>query len=110
MKITEEQRKELFDYYYSLANLTKQWQFLTKQMVQAAPKRRYGAQCSYRKLRKTSIQYYLPIVDNEPIKVCQTMFISTFAVSRGTILTVCRKTNSDGNLVESDLRGKHQKF
>lgn len=36
IKITEKQHKELFDYYYSLGNITKQWQFLAKQLVQEA--------------------------------------------------------------------------
>lgn len=38
------------------------------------------------------------------------MFIFIFAINRRTIYTVCRKTNSDGNLVESDLRGKVQRI
>lgn len=114
MRITEEQRKELFQHYYSLGNLTKQWQFLAKQMVQSAPKRRNMRNAnkhnSERRARRSSVQYYLQIDNNERIKVCQPMFMATFAITRRTVLTVVRKSNSDGNLVESDLRGRTPKI
>lgn len=112
-KITEKQREELFQYYYSLGNLTKQWQYLTNLMDPFKPKQ--PPRLSYRKNnqvvekrgeRRSNIRYYLPIDSDERVKVCQTMFIATFDISPCTVRTVLRKTDSNGVLVLSDLRGK----
>lgn len=113
MKLTEERRKKLFEYYYSLGNPTKQWQFLANQIVQTGIKRRKHKkdnQISERNKRNTSIEYYLPNDNNERIRVCQPMFLATFAISQRIISTVVRKTNSDGKLMEADLRGRTQKI
>lgn len=113
-KVTEEQREKLFHHYYNLGNVTKQWQFLSEQMDQFKPKKARRLRMRLkdteppvrRRERNSNIVYYLKVDDNERIKVCLTMFTSTFDITSCTIQTVVRKTNPDGIVVESDMRGK----
>lgn len=49
---------------------------------------------------KKIITYFL-----DEIKVCQTMFLNTFSISRKVVRTVISK-RKDGNIVESDNRRK----
>lgn len=85
-------------------------QSVAKKRIRLRHQKNNGEPITERKQRKSNVQYYLPIDYNERIKVCQRMFMATFALSQCTVLTVARKSNIHGELMESDLRSKPQKL
>lgn len=56
--------------------------------------------------RKNSRNYYLKLDDNS-IRVCQTMFLNTFVISEQFVTTTLSKFCESSNIVNPDQRGKH---
>lgn len=107
-KITTEQRQRLFDEYYALGNIARQWEFLGSCMDKTIPKRKQPKNSSRNsnKKRTNNILYFLSF-DNQRHRVCKHMFLSTFAISDATTLTVIQKTDDNGTLIDMDRRGRN---
>lgn len=116
-KITNTQRQRLFDEYYSLADLHRQWQYLGRYMDKTVPKQtsitkpriyktkeRAAVVIERQRMRRSNIRYYLQ-TDTERLKVCMTMFLATFDITKEVTFTVVQKTNENGVLVQKDGRG-----
>lgn len=109
-KILEDERKLIFTSFWSLADINRQRDFISK-FVTAAEKQRCrkrpksedeGEAGSSR--RKTTYTYSL-LRDGKAIPVCKTFFINTLSISGQMIQTVFAKIGSSGVVLE-DRRGK----
>lgn len=114
-KITYEQRRQIFDQYYQIGDLNRQREYIGQLIDKTKPKERIRRQSPKpnqtvipRKERIPNLIYRLPI-NGEMVRVCGQMFRSTFDISKANIVTIMRKTNDQGLLVEKDLRGGNQR-
>ncbi|XP_075986434.1 uncharacterized protein LOC142983446 [Anticarsia gemmatalis] len=103
-KLTEHQRKVIFDRYWNLGSVSLQREFIAKHMTEVKPKYQYKKIDSNRKPKHA---FYLTI-DNIKQKVCKIYFKRTLGINDRPIRTVIEKLNSSG-IIEPDLRGKHEK-
>ena len=90
----------MFDSYWGLQDSEKQKQLIANSIQCAEPKRHRPRNESETKRRTQSMNYFLG-----DIKVCQTMFLNTFNVSRKVARTAISK-RAEGNIVDADKHGK----
>lgn len=100
-KISEATRKELFGYYWSLGDKSRQWDFVAR-YVKIFEKKVSTNSSSRRQLSK---KYYFPI-KNEEIQVCKIMFLKTFSISEKIVTNVGKKLVVSP-VIPSDKRGLH---
>jgi len=101
--LTDIQRANIFRRYWSLGNLNSQREFILRHISQIDLKYRS------RLTSNRSLNYkYSFSVDNEDVRVCKTMFMSTLAISSRMIFTTIHK-NNDG-ILEQDKRGRHGNY
>lgn len=103
-KITDLQRKELFDGYWAMADLQRQREYILRHISTVTPRYSYKV---HESKRGNNNAYYVT-VENERIRVCKKYFKATFDISDRPIKTVVEKTKMCGAL-ELDKRGKHDK-
>lgn len=101
-KISEEMRKELFGYFWSLGDKNRQWDFIAR-YVKTFDKKVSTNSSSRRQLSK---KYYFPI-KNEEIQVCKIMFLKTFSISEKIVTNVSKKL-AVSPVIPSDQRGLHK--
>lgn len=102
--ISEDERKKLFQDYWSMASLTRQRDFIASSMMTIHPK------YQYKKLnnnRKAKHGFYFTIKDNK-IRVCKIFYKNTLGINDRPIRTVIEKTTETG-IVETEKRGRHGK-
>lgn len=104
-KITEIERQRLFDEFYNLGDLQRQWQYLGRYMDKTVPKQS-SMVIERQRTRRNNIQYYLQ-ANKERLKVCMTMFLATFDISKDAAFTVIQKTDDMGMLSTKDKHGTH---
>ena len=97
-KMSEENRKKLFESYWGLNNTEKQGQFIANCTQCEEPKRHRPRKGNEGNRRQTIITYFLP-------KVCQNVFLNTFDISRKVVRTAISK-QKDRNIANSGNRGK----
>lgn len=114
--INDEQRQKLFDHYYSLGDLHRQWTFLSSLIDRTKPKlrsafdppvynKRNAAPKIRQRVRSANKTYHLEAGDGNRIRVCQNMFLATFDIYIGVVTSVLNKTNVAGELIDYDRRG-----
>lgn len=101
-KFTQEDREQLFNYFWSLGDLERQRNFILNNMHSIQPKYR-RVLIERQKERGLNKAYYF-IKNDERKQVCFLFFRGTLGVSERFIRTVKRK-DEDGFLAK-DLRGK----
>lgn len=107
MKFTEEQRLYIFASYWELGDIEKQRQFIANSIDQIVPKYRYVRIGGTRQQRKPNNAFYFKLNEGR-VRVCKLFFINTLDINDRPIRTVLKKKNKVcGNLIENDLRGKH---
>ena len=99
-RITQTRRHALIKSYYSMATLRDQRQWLSKHVMQTSPT--LSRITPSRKSR--TLQYYLPSVNGQHLRVRRQMFLNTLNVSEKHMRTVLKKLSREGEL-EKDLRG-----
>lgn len=105
-KISEEQRLKIFNDYYSLSNINRKRDFLSKNMELIQPKYRYVRANRQKAERRCNYAFYFQSLEGKKIRVCKTFFRNTLDINDRTILTVRNKTSSSG-VVTEDMRGRH---
>ncbi|XP_037025024.1 uncharacterized protein LOC119066576 isoform X3 [Bradysia coprophila] len=103
--ISTEERTQLFNNYYNLASIQKQWQYIARCMHRGSPKQQNPSQ----KRCRLSIEYYFQL-NHGRIRVCKTFFVHTLGISNTAIKTALRKCNLKGELIVGDRRGKYNKI
>lgn len=102
-KITEEQRKCIFEDFWKLTDLSKQRDFVSIHIDEINPKHRYAIAGSSR-----SLNYgFFFNINSTRVKVCKTFFLNTLSISDRLIRTVKEKMKN--GFLEEDIRGKHKK-
>ncbi|CAH1106989.1 unnamed protein product [Psylliodes chrysocephalus] len=84
-KFDREQRSQLFNAYYSLENIDRKRDFLSKHMELITPKYRYVRAASNRRL---NIAFYFKTSDGKKLRVCKKFFKNTLNINDRTVLTV----------------------
>lgn len=102
--ISTEERLQLFNNYYDLASIQKQWQYIAHCTHRGSTKYQSPA----RRRRKLNYEYYFQ-VDHRRIRVCKTFLMRTLGISNTVIKTALRKCNEKGELIMGDRRGKFNK-
>lgn len=109
IKLSEEDRMQLFSAYWDLANREKQWQCIANSMTTVQPHYRYVRVGGKRGTRKNNNAFNFRIGDQQ-IRVCKVCFNNTLNINDRPIRTVLEKKNQVANiLLQQDLRGKHGK-
>lgn len=97
-KISHDHRKFIFDTFWSLADLSKQRSFISRQII---PKYPTAKDSNWR-----SLKYYFDI-ESVHVEVCRTFLINTLDISKKIVRTV--NTKMRNGLLDKDFRGKHNK-
>lgn len=109
--IIKEQRKQIFDNFYNLGTIQRQWEFIARCTDRILPKYRRVVESSKRKRneRGLNVAYYFQL-DNNRIRVCKTFFLNTLDISNSVTKTALEKCNENGELIVGDRRGAKNKL
>ncbi|XP_034238082.1 uncharacterized protein LOC117643346 [Thrips palmi] len=103
-RLSEEQRKKVFDTFWQLASHDRQWEFIRNFSVNKPTK---GKDDQEPKKRKCSRSYFFE-VDGETITVCKKMFMCTLDIWDGWIDSAYSHVNPQkGKVATPDKRGRH---
>lgn len=105
-RISEEDRQEMFQYYWGLGDVVKQRKFIYEHITSAEPKRRRTETSN----RTITLQFYLETKGEDEafllVQVCKKMFKNTLVVSSQVIQGVVKKYSLEGF---NDSRGKFKR-
>lgn len=108
--ITESQRQELLNDYWTLGNIERQWSFILQSMEEVKPTHRYvridenGIQAPK---RGTNNAFFFTLLGKK-IRVCKIFYINTLAINNRPIETALKKKNKQTNVtLLKDNRGCH---
>ncbi|CAK1598166.1 unnamed protein product [Parnassius mnemosyne] len=105
---TEAERMSIFDDYWSLGSILKQWNYISNCIEDIKPKYRYVREGGTREKRRYNSAFYFNLHE-EKIRVCKLFFKNTLGITDRPIRTVLDKKNKfAGNLLADDNRGKHK--
>lgn len=106
LHITHEQRKQIFDNFYDLGSIQRQWQFIARCTDQILPKYRRVLETSKRTRneRSLNVAYHFQL-DGNKIRVCKTFFLHTLDISNSVTKSAFEKCNENGDLIVGDRRG-----
>lgn len=102
MVIPEAKRRELFDNYWKLGDITRQREFIARSSEVIKPSHRFTMKNEPRTFNSA---FFFNINDAKK-RVCKQFFVNTLGISDRTVRTVKRKLDDNGFL-EGDQRGKH---
>jgi hypothetical protein len=100
-KISEEERKLIFQEFWNIADNSKKWYFLSSLVIQTPKKFNKNNETR----RKNSRLYHLR-VRGDLIRVCKTMFLQTLSIGEGLVETAMDKLVKNlGGAISPDKRG-----
>ncbi|CAH2102002.1 unnamed protein product [Euphydryas editha] len=102
-RISQESRQTIFEDYWNMGSLTRQRDFIAKQISEVKPKYQYK-RLDNNRLPKHA--FYLT-VNRERQRVCKIFFKNTLGINDRPIRTVIQKQNASG-ILEPERRGKHE--
>ena len=91
LRITEDQRRSIFEYFWCLEDAARQWLFIN---VHTKTKETERKTTNWQSNRKISRSYYFDINGAE-VKVCQVMFLSTLGVSEKWVRNLANTVKGD---------------
>lgn len=104
-KLSEDERMEIFNGYYKLADYALQREFICCHTIRKPKLRVTNTATTSR--RTFSVTYFLPH-NADKIRVCKTMFLNTLGINKGVVdITMAKRSSL--NVFEGDKRGKHVK-
>ncbi|XP_073832635.1 uncharacterized protein [Musca autumnalis] len=108
-KLTEEQRRHIFENFWNLGNLEKQRQYIANNTEPIQPKYRYIRENRKRKPRIMNNAFYFRIDGGDKrVRVCKLFFKNTLDINDRNISTVLEKKHKVADtILEEDKRGKH---
>ncbi|KAH9639645.1 hypothetical protein HF086_009098 [Spodoptera exigua] len=110
-KIGYEVRVDLFDKFWRTGDHAKQWEIIAKYVIQKSKKTATNVE-SESSRRSHTLHYHLPIKSDNGIrlqKVCKTMFLNTFDISKDFVYTAIRKIQEINDFTDvTDDRGRHK--
>ncbi|KAJ8964508.1 hypothetical protein NQ314_004796 [Rhamnusium bicolor] len=99
----KKERLRIFNEYYSLNDINRKREFISRNMEYVKPKYRYPQPGN----RRLNNAFYFQI-EQKKVRVCKVFFKATLDINDRTIDTVIKKRTSTGS-VSDDNRGKHGK-
>lgn len=87
--------------YWEIGDINRQREFIMRQISPITPK-----YCSRLNSNRSLNYSYKFVVNNESVKICKTMFMSTLDISSRAVFTATKKKMNDG-IIEIDNRGRH---
>lgn len=105
--ITENERQNIFDRYYTLSEHGKRL-FLLATTKKFNVERHRKTKTNENSRRKQTFSYYFE-VGNQKIQVCKTFYLNTLAISQTPIYTAHLKKDIT-NIPDAPVQGKHTKF
>lgn len=110
-KISQEVRIDLFNKFWGTGNHAKQWQIIAKYVIQKNKKTATNVENESSR-RSHTLHYHLPLNSDSGIileKVCKTMFLNTFNISKDFVYTAIRKNLINNDFADvTDDRGRHK--
>ena len=103
-RVTEGERRQFFQQFWSLGDINRQRMFLSMYTSVSLPDSTRGRGFPTRKVRRYSIK-----VKEKTHVICQKMFLSTLNTSDKMVKTAETRFNQKGALISPDKRGKHSK-
>ncbi|CAH2094046.1 unnamed protein product [Euphydryas editha] len=107
-KLSEEQRKKIFQSFWSLGDREKQWMYVAN-LVKKQNKRRVYTDTVSR--RKHTFKYSIPVGHSKDhinyVDVCKKYFLSTLSVSDQVIYKALEKMDTTTGVLVPDQRGRH---
>ncbi|XP_039296244.1 uncharacterized protein LOC111058861 isoform X3 [Nilaparvata lugens] len=88
--------------FYDLGDVTRQRDWILKNIEKIEPKYRYAKEGSNRAF---NVAYFL-FCDENKIQVCRTFFLNTLNISKTVVSTALKKFKN--NFLEPECRGKHE--
>ena len=100
-RVTDEDRKNIYDEFRQLSSYEAQWQFIGSHVVSQNKSRCTSKGPSRRE--KTFVYYFT--AHGEKIKVCREFFLSTLHVTEGMVKSAVNKLSPQG-ICQEDKRGR----
>lgn len=108
-KVTEDERKSIFEAYWNLGDIAKQREFIHNCTTEIKPKYRYVREGGQRPRRNYNAAFFLNFGDRR-VRVCKLFFRNTLDINDRPIRTVFeKKCKLAGAVMAEDKRGKHGK-
>ncbi|KAK3085282.1 hypothetical protein FSP39_001017 [Pinctada imbricata] len=101
-KISEEERREIFNNYWSLQDYKRQRDYICSSILQASPKR---IRPKAKNPRKITRQFSF-VNKGAQVRVCKTFFLKTLDIGEKTV-EYALKSNSHKTFSSQDKRGRH---
>lgn len=105
-KITSEQRQQLFDAFWSLANYERQKDYVCARIEETGTKTYLDGEGRTKSKRKQVARKFFLEIESEKYSVCKKFFMNTLSIGRAYI-DHAMKCKKDGHFTGNDLRGKH---
>ncbi|KAL7636965.1 UNVERIFIED_CONTAM: hypothetical protein RMT77_012723 [Armadillidium vulgare] len=103
-KFSDEERQNIFQEYWKMADLQRQRDFIAANMTTVQPRYRYQKEDSRRRLN-TAFSFDRK---GERTRVCKQFFTATLGISGRMVRTVEEKRiSAHGGVISTDCRGKH---
>lgn len=106
--ITEDERKHIFEHYYTLNEHGKRL-FLLATSKQFSAERRRKNKNSDNSRRKKTFTYHFQI-GSENIQVCKMFYLGTLAISQTPVYTAHSNKDIFSNIPKTPTQGKHIKY
>ena len=109
-KITEQQRRKLFDDFWILGDKPLQDQYLADCMNIASTRitRKGRSKSGVEHDRVITVKYNLRC-DEREVQVCKKLFLNTFSIGRGRVDVIIQKKHcSETGVIQKDARGCHK--
>lgn len=104
IKISEEKRRELFDYYYQLKDYWKQRNYICTSVDKLPTEAR--SHCKGKRLYSAKYSF---IIDGNKLYVCRKFFLKTLDVSEKLVRLALQEKTPEGGYGGEDSRGKCRK-
>lgn len=98
-KLSEDDRKQIFDTYWGLQDYNRQRDFICQSIKDVSPQRIKTGR------RKTTLQYAFDF-STRRVRVCKMFFLNTLGIGRKTVTTAMKKKSIGGVFAGGDKRGK----
>lgn len=107
-KISEEDRKNIFDSYYRTKSQHSKWDFITRHSESSIVQKRTTEKETSRRNSSRKYFFFTGEEKEDKVYVCKTMFVNTLGISHGIIDSAYKHLHGGTTkLVSPDKRGMH---
>lgn len=109
--ISTERRTQLFNDFYNLASIERQWEYIVRctGRIQSKYRKRLDESLRQRPERNLNVAYYFQ-TDSGRVRVCKTFLMNTLGICESKVRTAMKHCNENGELIVGDRKAKGQKI